>query len=342
MVKNLSRGSHLAEKIIFIDGLPGCGKSLFSNIISSMDRVELLSYLYEVEHYCALHYLDKMPMDAAKVMIRMQTDLKLYNTMMGRDVNFRPTDLSSVIKNHDSSRYFQRLFEPGDEKIIENIKKKKPILNILVHNLLSYSDPIWEALEDRCVFIDVVRHPVYMIPQQTFHMKNVFGGARDFTIYYNYKNQEVPYYAYGWEDDYLKSNFLERSIYFTDEMTRRKRIRKKQLKNKYHAKILTIPFESFVLNPDFWIQNIASKIGSNATSATSRVMFEQKVPRKKVSEGLDLDLYRRYGWNASIDDMSEHDKLSVKRKDILNKVSREALSVLDRLSREYEEEFWNI
>jgi len=129
----LSRKSHLAEKIIFVDGLPGCGKTLFSNIISSMDRVELLSYTYEIEHFCALHSLGKMPIDAAINMIRIHTDLKLYNTMMGRDVNFRPADLSSAIKNHDTEKYFKRIFSPGDEIIPEKIRKERPILNFSSH-----------------------------------------------------------------------------------------------------------------------------------------------------------------------------------------------------------------
>ena len=56
MVK-LSRKNHFAEKTVFVDGLPGCGKTLFSSIISAMDKVELLSYSYEIEHICQLFYL---------------------------------------------------------------------------------------------------------------------------------------------------------------------------------------------------------------------------------------------------------------------------------------------
>ncbi len=110
----LSREEYFAEKIVFVDGLPGCGKTLFSNVISAMDRVELLSYSYEIEHICQLFYLDKIQLDAATVMISLQADLKLYNTMMGRDVNFRPSDLSSAIRYHNPSKYFDRLDCVGD------------------------------------------------------------------------------------------------------------------------------------------------------------------------------------------------------------------------------------
>ena len=43
------RKDNLAKNIIIVDGLPGCGKSLFSAIISSFDRVEILSYAFEIE-----------------------------------------------------------------------------------------------------------------------------------------------------------------------------------------------------------------------------------------------------------------------------------------------------
>ena len=43
------RKSHLAEKVVFIDGLPGCGKTLFSSLLSAFDRVEKITYSYEIE-----------------------------------------------------------------------------------------------------------------------------------------------------------------------------------------------------------------------------------------------------------------------------------------------------
>ena len=255
-MNTISRKAHLAEKIVFVDGLPGCGKTLFSTLIASMDRVELLSYTYEVEHICALYYLDKIPIDAAKAMVSIQTDLKIYNTMMGRDVNFRPTDLSSVFKNHNPSRYLQRLFGPGDEKVPEMIQQENPILNLAVHNLLSYSEPIWQALRDRCVFIEIVRHPLYMVRQQALNMSHLLGDVRNFEVNYAHKGFDLPYYIHGWEKDYLNSNSMERTIFFIDKLTHRTNIARKKLKEKYQAKIITIPFELFVLNPEPWMQKL--------------------------------------------------------------------------------------
>ena len=79
------RQGHLAEKIVIVDGQPGCGKTMLSPIISAIDRVELINYAFEIEFICRLFYLNKMEKDAAVAMVRMLADLQLYRTMMGRE-----------------------------------------------------------------------------------------------------------------------------------------------------------------------------------------------------------------------------------------------------------------
>ena len=133
---DIVRNGNIAEKVVFVDGLPGCGKTLFSNIISAMDRVELLSYTYEIEYICQLFYLDKITIDAAKSVISMQTDLKLYNCMMGRDTNFRPSDLSSVMKYHNPSKYFHRILQEGDDKILNIIKEESDSNNFFLKTII--------------------------------------------------------------------------------------------------------------------------------------------------------------------------------------------------------------
>jgi len=337
----ITRPEHIANKVVFVDGLPGCGKTLFSTLISSMDRVELLSYSYEVEHISALFYLNKIPIDAASTLINLQMDLKIYNTMMGRDTNFRAEDLSSVFNNHNPIRYLKRILEPGDEVILDIISRESPILNLSVHNLLSYSEPIWEALGGRCVFIEVVRHPLYMMRQQVLNMKNLLGNKRHFTIYFKYKNQVLPYYVNEWKDSYLKCNPVERVINFIDKLTNRTCTIREELKSKYNAKIITIPFEPFVKSPDNWIKKIEDVIETKSTDATAIVMKEQKVPRSVVAQGIDLDIYKRCGWRPPVDGLTERDELNIRRQEFLKDSSQEAIIVLDKLCANYEKEYWS-
>jgi hypothetical protein len=341
MEGSVSRVKHLAEKIVMVGGLDGCGKTLFSPIISALDRVELPTYSYEVEHYCALFFLQKMSLNSASTLVKMQTDLKLYNTMMGREVNFRPTDLSSVQKFHNPEQYFERLHQPGDESVINVIDQEKPILNLTIHNVLFTSEPIWEALKGRCTYIEVVRHPLYMVRQHHLNMQKLVGDVRDFIIYYEHKHKNYPYWVKGWEDVFDESSDIEKTIYYFHYMTKRIDRVRQSLREKYNAQILTIPFEKFALNPEPWLKKIATAIGSKITDSTKNVMTQQMVPRDKVAQGLDIEIYRRCGWVPPIDGASEIDELNIRRQDIKLDARSSTMKILDQLCNDYEKKYWS-
>ena len=44
MKAKVIRNGHLAPKIIVIDGLPGCGKTMLSPILASFDRTEVMTF----------------------------------------------------------------------------------------------------------------------------------------------------------------------------------------------------------------------------------------------------------------------------------------------------------
>ena len=73
----VKRRDHLAEMVVFVDGLGGCGKTMFSPILSTFDRMELLTFTYEIEQICALYYLNKISKDASETMIGNLSDLQL-------------------------------------------------------------------------------------------------------------------------------------------------------------------------------------------------------------------------------------------------------------------------
>ena len=333
------RTPYLAEKIVFIDGLEGCGKTLFSTLVSSFDRVEKLTYSYEIEFFCTLHYLNKIDADAVITMVRMLTDLETYDTMMSREVNFRPSDLSSIFKYPYPYRYIKRLFIQGDYAVPERIKKEKPIIPLTVHNLLMNAQPIFEALKGRLVFIEIVRHPLYMIIQQTLNNDKLIHTARHYSVYYEYDNREMPWYTAGWEELFNNANPIEKSIYSIQKIGDRMRESRNKLSKMYNDKIITIPFEKFVIDPMPYMKDIAEALESKITKQTLRTMRKQKVPRTKISDGIPLEVYKRCGWVPPRSGLSEKEELQVRREYASQTASAEAMAVLDRLCTEYEETY---
>ena len=170
---NVSRDFNLLQKVVIVDGQAGCGKTLLTTIIASLNRVELFNFLPEIENICILEDFKKISKDASETMIKTQMDLCLYEVMMSRRTNFRYSDLSSAFNNVNFFKYLQRLFQKGDEFVPQKIINEKPILHYAAHNLLGYSDPIFRSLQDKLVFIEVVRHPLYMVIQNMINHINI-------------------------------------------------------------------------------------------------------------------------------------------------------------------------
>lgn len=336
----VTRKNYYAQKVVFVDGQPGCGKTLFSPIVAAFDRVELLNYAYELEYACSLYYLSKIPFDSAQVLVRMFTDLKLYNTMITREINFRPHDLSAIWRNHNWFRYLQRAFYRGDESTIpERIKQINPILNLTTHNLLPFSEPIFAALGDRAVFIEIVRHPLYMIIQQSLNMKRILQSARDFSIYFEYKAKELPFYVLGWEEDFLTANDVEKTIYSMERLTVLAESARKMLREKYQAKIVTIPFERFIFDPWGYMAEIEKALDVKMSSLTKKAIKKQNVPRKMIAEGIALKIYKRCGWVPPESDNENHE-FEKRRNFALKTASLQAMTVLDRICDQYEQTYF--
>jgi hypothetical protein len=331
----ISRPEHLAPKVVFVDGIEGCGKTMLAPIVAAMDRVELLTYAYEIENLCSLRHLNKIAFDAATAMISLLVDLQLYNTMQSREVNFRPSDLSSVFRASRPDRYVRRLFQKGNEHTVERIKTEKPILLLTTHRMIAYCDPIFAALADRAVFIEVVRHPLYMVIQNSLNFDGLIGTARDFSIYYERNGVVYPFYAFGREEKYGSGSPVDRAIFHIEYMTQRS----EAMKEKYSSsgRILTTPFEKFVIEPEYFMQIFSQALGSAVTGHTIKMMKRQNVPRKKYSDSIDLSIYRRCGWEPPKNGYSELQEFDYRRQYVKSQASSEAMQILDGLCDNYEE-----
>ncbi len=338
-----TRDNILVEDLVLIDGQPGCGKTLFTAIVAAMERVELLNYSPELENICALRYLDKMSDDAAKTMLRIQMDLVLYETMMSRRTNFRPSDLSSAFKDTNCWTYIKRLFLKGDEVIPERIKKERPILHFATHNLLPFSAPIFASFGNKVKIIEIVRHPLYMIIQQTLNQERWIkpeGIVRQFHLHMKFKEHQVPYHTRGWEELYINSNPVERAIYEIDNIFELTETFKKNNEYGISNQILTIPFEKFVINPLPYMQDIEHVVDTKITQKTQKIMKKQNVPREKISDGIPLSIYKRCGWQPPEKGLSEKDELQLRRQYALKHgAGNDAMKVLDRICEEYESKY---
>jgi hypothetical protein len=341
-VQNISmvgRDKYIASEVLFLDGISGTGKTMMGPILSTFERVEIQKLEHIYEYVCALRAINRIEEDAAQVLIGMYLDLTCYNLSISRETNFRWKDLSGVLANPRSWRYFKRLLERDGAAAVERIRKDRPIVQILSHQALGIGLPLFQTLGERLKVIEMVRHPLNLVEHWASFMDWVGREARDFTVWIRYGEDHLPWFALGWEETFLSSNAMDRAIHCLLWLNKRMNNTLATLTERQRQQVLIIPFEHFVLQPDPFIARIESLLDTKITPLTRRELRRQKVPRRITTDGRDLDIYRRYSWEPPDNASSEQAQLTKRWESSKKQASREGIQILEQLCKDYEQRY---
>lgn len=337
-MKSIRKGE-LAKKILITDGLPGCGKTMLSPILSALEKVEMYYFAFEIEFISRLFHFREIKKRSALSLIRMLTDYKLYNSMMSREINLRHLDFSSVTRHHNYKEYLKRLKSTGNHLIPRIIKKKKPILHLTTHDLLNYSRIVVEALAPRLTYVELIRHPVDMVNQQIYIMKDHFDNPRSIQIEFEYKKKPLPYWSNGWKNKFMKLNNVNRAIYnifimYNENIRNRKRI-KKLLGNNY----ICVSFEKFTVSPMSILKKISKSLKNRITKNTFQEMKIQKIPRKNFFNTPQSQIYKKVG--GSLPNIKNREKDIERKIKIFKKkgATKKYLDLLEKISKDYEKKY---
>ena len=336
----LHRNSIIAEKIVFLDGISGTGKTMMAPILSSYDNIEIGSFEYIRECICILSEMDKIDENTAIHLLNINADATLFNSVIGRHTNFRYDDLSSVFNTSKKLKYFKRILSSySGKEILDQIKDKKPHSLIITHQLLPNFDIAFKAYNERLRIIETVRHPLYTIENWYHGIKQCRPGEdpRNFTVWFKYKSYCLPWFTKGWEEKYCDSNTMDKAIFSLKALTDLTNNKIDLLNPNQKEKILIVPFEKFVLEPFSWLERINSLIGEQLSKSTKKELKKQKCPRKLVTDGPAKKIYMKYGWKKPLKTEKEvyEDKINF----VKQRSSKEGLDKLMEMCVDYENRY---
>lgn len=327
------RPARICEDAVVIDGIGGCAKTMLSAVVASLDRIELLNYSYEIEQACILQHFGLMTMGAAAYLVQYELDLILYNVMMGRDVNFRFSDLSSVFNSGHRLRYLKRIVGAGDQAVPARIAKERPILHLATHAISGFMEPIMRGAPEGLLFINMHRDPLFMLKQNTWNQGNLVNNERHFGMYFERNGQRFPFFFTGREEMLMSASPKERAILVMEWLRKRSIETTSRLNsNRYYE----LTFESLVLNPRPIINRICEFLRTKETPATARVLKKERIPRTLLTDGRARSIYRRVGWSKT-EGSTREDEVEALRVWAYDGISDEARAALDWLRADYEQ-----
>ena len=337
MSQKLIRNKYLTENLLVLDGLTGTGKSMMAALLESYSRVEVGRFIYDVEYVSISEMLGAQREDSAEALLGLIIDSKLYDNMISREVNFRPSDLSSVLKNWNVSKYFRRLFHKDGEVVAKRIKNENPIMLINTHQLLTAMNSLLVQFEGKIKIIEMERHPLYLLEHWVSYIDMHGSSARDFTIWIeDGQGRAVPWFASEWADEYWSLSKFDKAVLSIESLT-------KNMDEKYNcvskSVLRAVPFEDFSLNTDCYVEDLAAWVGTSTTTQTKNACHKQNLPRQNINAGLNKKIYQRHGYKESEKLQSHNENYKAKLNYALANESELSRPVLKKLIERYETRF---
>lgn len=277
------RHNKLATDIVLIDGIGRTGKAMFGQIISSFNRVEKLCIDIEFDYLPHLYRLGGVNFDAAKTLLQVSADTYLYNLMIGRNVNHRYQDATSIYKDANPNRYLNRSTLPEGHDVGKRVKNQKPILQELTHDAIKMTDFFFDIFKKKLKIIYMYRDPVPTIVEWA---KRDFGERIDkdpteLQLCYRWKQSSVPVLAYQWEDDYLKLKKMERIIGMINYNFHSNLAAYQKVSDQRKKLIQIVKFDDLIIDPWPVVKKAAKFLKTDTTEMTEKILLRERCPRKK-------------------------------------------------------------
>lgn len=335
----LNNPENISGVNVFIDGLARSGKSSLCQTIVSLKNSEHIDMATNLEYIMTGLVSKKISPDFAKIYLKTYFNQTGYNKLIGRGVNFRPTDFTGIANFRDPKIYYDRLklFSYGKKKYhykkthIKVNNLKDPILETLhskyfffpfqSHYLLSYFRE-FKNLDLNYKIIEILRNPIdvvfSMISRGTYDF-NIKKDIRLLTLSILHKKKIAPWFVNDYVEDYLRSNKSERAALIVINNLEKMITNSNLIKPLINKKIFILPFEKFVTNTKKEMKNIAKFLKTKTTKSTDIFIKNANCPRT-----LDVD--------------KTNEKLEFLSKKIKNKG---LLKKLIKLEKQYKKNLYN-
>ena len=266
--------------LLFISGLTRSGKALLCPIVSSFENTEKVNVNFFLEQIPFLNHLDKINDEASIYLLKTGISMMLYDNAIGRNVNFRKDDYTSVWKYRNPKEYIDRLSIPDGDSAIKKIEDDLRLFPMMVHNGLINANLLFSAYPS-LKMIHMQRNPVHIVFSwiKKGYGDDFYAGKRTSTPVIKYKSDFLPYFTYGWEDKYYQSNAADRVIYSIDHIRKQHKDTFEKLDKNIKKKILFVDHQSLLTKTNKNISIITKFLKTKISKDTPLILKQENCPR---------------------------------------------------------------
>ena len=134
----------------------------------------------------------------------------------------------------------------------------------------------------------MIRHPVDLIDSWVRRGWGTRFGTDPLALTFciQYEGQELPYYAVGWETEYVSASPMDRVIKMITRLWDDNMAVYRSLTAEQKRLVLVIPYEDFIQHPSVFLNPVGDFLGSAPTRHTKSTLKRQGCPRTLSADGV--------------------------------------------------------
>lgn len=279
---NWKKSSHGTFPIVVVNGLWSSGKSLLIPVLNSFKFLQSVQYDYHVEYYTILRAFNSLDDKSFRTMINLHLDETYYSNEIGRKLNFRWKDDSSVQKTGRLLQSLKSLKSPeGDNRFLEAQAAGRALF-MMTHNLFGIRDNLATALENRLKFIEIIDDPWTLLPKWCSYLER-FDGVREATLSFELEKYKVPWFAWDFKNSYKHLSIPDKAACSILQLLPpiMDFLESKDFRNESCLVVFT---DSLRYSPHQEIEKISNFFGDYPDKSLGRVFKRLDLPRKKLKE----------------------------------------------------------
>jgi len=260
----------IINDVVIIDGLTRSGKFYLGKLISGIDRLEYFVNNSEAERMLAISKAGTINAADVSSILAITLNEAIYNMAIGRNINMRHDDASSITNSHESKLYIDRQnYGVSGKDGLEAVIDQGRASVFIFHQSLRSINVVKGAVPEAKI-INLRRHPIDL----TYSWIKRGWGYRygndplSFSPVYAHNGSTIPYFAFDWADEYISSNEHDRVIksivYLSEEEA--------MVINKKQHKICCVYYDNLVDNPEKEIDKICSFLDRTAHKNIERII----------------------------------------------------------------------
>ena len=275
----------LVKRLVLIDGFGRSGKFFLGKIISGLKGMEYFQSVNAIEYVGFMRRLGGLTEDAAVALLKSLIDEYSYNMHIGRNINFRHQDASSIYNSHEVEEYVKRSVtaiggqDLTNEQIIESFRNGFRYSLFVVHHTLP-NIGIYIKAYPQLKIVELIRHPV-----DVAHSWFVRGWGHRFgtdplalSPVISGVSGSVPWYVSGSEKKYEESCEVDRIIMCLSSLTTLCKKSISSLPIEPVGNILFVRYEDLVEKTYDVLEKMGGFLGTESSEGMSVICAREKCP----------------------------------------------------------------